>query len=249
VTGMRLANSLTAGLIGLLLASPVSAVETAATQANFGPRLRLSPPKLLAQSPTEPPASPDASESSEEPAPTPVDPRPATLDYTPGQPIPPGYSVASGVTKAYLIPGAIVFGISYSISAILAASRTEASATAESFLQVPFDPRWLYVPVIGPWGALVTSFMSHDCRNSYYTSSYFYGQCEAATGPENLDLWRTLLVMDGIAQGAGVALAIYGIKRRWYQLVLTNDWWATLQPVPMGRAGQGLALLGGFRGL
>jgi hypothetical protein len=241
-----LANSLTAGLIGLLLASPVSAVETAAKHADLGSRLRLSPPKLLAQGPAEPPASPEAAEASEEPAP--VDPRPATLDYTPGQPIPPGYSVASGVQKAYLIPGAIVFGISYSVSAGLAAFRTEASATAESFVQVPYEPRWLYVPVIGPWAALVTSFMSHDCRNSYYASSYFYGQCEAATG-ENLDSWRTFLVADGIAQGAGVVLAIYGIKRRWYQLVLTNDWWATLQPVPMGRAGQGLALLGGFRGL
>lgn len=178
----------------------------------------------------------------------PIDTRPPNLDYQPGRAIPPGYRIQNRYHRAALTSGTVIFGISYTASVILAASRTEASSTAESFRQVPYQPRWLYLPVLGPWIAFATSFMSHDCRNSYYASSYFYGQCERATG-DALDPWRAFLVVDGVSQGVGAALAIYGIGWRWQQLVLTEQVSLELLPVPMGGHGQGLALLGSFRGL
>jgi hypothetical protein len=126
--------------------------------------------------------------------------RPYTLDYQPGQPIPPGYQVLSRPHRAQLTSGSIALGIAYTGSLVIAASRTEASATAEEYRQVPYNLRWLVVPIIGPWIALATS-KSHDCRNSYFASSYFYGQCESA----NVDLrpWRAFLVFDGVVQGLG----------------------------------------------
>jgi hypothetical protein len=214
MTGTRLVSSLTAGLTVLVLTSPVQAAP--------------------AEIPNQPPATPDPAEPpEEEPDAAPVDTRPYTMDYELGQPIPLGYRVVSRPHRAELTLGSILFGISYTVSAILAASRTEASGTAESFLQVPYDPRWLYVPIIGPWVALATSFMSPDCRNSYFTSSYFYGECESATG-EQIGPWRAFLVADGLAQGAGTALAIYGFKWRWHQLVLIDDVQVQVLPVPMG---------------
>jgi hypothetical protein len=177
----------------------------------------------------------------------PIDTRPYTMDYELGQPIPPGYHVVSRAHRAYVTSGSIILGIGYTAALIVAASRTEASATSESYHQVPYEPRWLYVPIIGPLIALATSFQSHDCRNSYFTSSYFYDQCESAN--TNLPPWRAFLIAEAIAQGAGAAYAVYGIKWRWYQLVLTDDVQVQLLPVPMGRTGEGLALVGRFSGL
>jgi hypothetical protein len=176
----------------------------------------------------------------------PIDTRPYTLDYEPGQPIPPGYRVLSRPHRAQLTAGTIIFGISYTVAIILAASRTEASSTAENYHQVPYSPRWLFVPIIGPLIALATA-KTHDCRNAYFASSYFYGQCDSANG--DLGTWRAFLVMDAILQGAGAAYAVYGIKWRWYQLVLTDDVQVQVLPVPMGRTGEGIALVGRFSGL
>jgi hypothetical protein len=146
-----------------------------------------------------------------------------------------------------LTSGSIIFGISYTASIYVAGSRTEASSTAEQYDQVPYDPRWLYAPLIGPWVALATTMKTHDCRNSYFSSSYFYGQCENAN--RDLASWRILLVFDGMVQAAGTILAIEGVSWRWYQLVLTDDVQIQVLPVPMGRSGEGLALVGTFRGL
>ena len=253
MTGMRLVSFLTAGLTGLLLMSAVQAAPTVGNHASLGSRLQLATPRLLAQIPGQPSAIPYPTDPSgayppagddQEP---PIDTRPYTLDYQPGQPIPPGYRVVSRPHRALVTSGSILLGISYTISIFVAASRTEASSTAESYHQVPYDPRWLYMPVIGPLVALATTLKSHDCRNSYYASSYFYGQCESAAG--NLDSWRVFLVMDAIVQGAAAAYAVYGIKWRWHQLVLTDDVQVQVLPVPMGRTGEGLALVGRFGGL
>ena len=253
MTGTRLVSVLSAGLTGLLLLSPAQAAPTAGNHANLGLRLRLPTPRLLAESSNQRPATPGPAEASEEyPAPgddqqPPVDTRPYTMDYEPGQPIPPGYRVVSRPHRAMLTSGSVVLGISYTVSMMVAASCTEASSTAESFYQVPYDPRWLYVPIIGPLVALATTLKTHDCRNSYYASSYFYGECESAN--KNLGEWRAFLVIDAIVQGAAAAYAIYGIKWRWHQLVLTDDVQVQVLPVPMGRTGEGLALVGRFSGL
>jgi hypothetical protein len=169
------------------------------------------------------------------------------MPYKLGQPIPPGYRVESRPYRAKVAIGSGIFGASYLVSFAIAAAGTEASSTAESHMQVPYDPLWLWVPIVGPWISLVTTLKSHDCRNSYFHSSYFYGECESAT--RNLGAWVGFLVMDGLAQAAGVVVAIAGIKSRWYQLVLTEGVQVQVLPVPMGRAGEGLALVGRFSGL
>jgi hypothetical protein len=243
MTGTRLLGSLVAGLTGLLLMSPVQAAPLVENQSTLDLRLRLATPRLLAEIPNRPPATAFAAEP---PGAHRATDSPYTLGYEPGQPIPPGYRVVSGFHSARLALASVTFGISYTVSVFLAGVRTEASSTAESFDQVPYDPRWLYAPIIGPWVALATS-KAHDCRNSYYASSYFYGQCDSANS--HLASSRVFLVIDGILQGASAVGTVFWITHRWYRLVLTDNVHAQVLPVPMGRSGEGLALVGRFGGL
>jgi hypothetical protein len=256
MTDTRCALSLMAGLIGLIPTCPARATTAAAKTDGLGPRLRLTMPELRAQASPPPVPSPESAETSgalpvegadQEPDASLPDARPYTLDYRPGEPIPPGYRVTSHPHRAMLAAGSTVFGIHYAVSLLIASSRTEASATSESFLQVPYDPKWLYVPVIGPWVALATSFRSLDCRNPYSTtSSYFYGECENAK--RDLGMSRMLLTFDGILQGVGATLAVWGFVRRWHQLVLTDELQVQVLPILMG-GGEGLALVGRFGAL
>ena len=65
---------------------------------------------------------------------------PRYMRYEEGQPIPPGYQLEQRMYGGMVIPGAVLFGVFYSIGALIAASSDP-----------PRDANWLVLPVAGPW--------------------------------------------------------------------------------------------------
>ena len=168
--------------------------------------------------------------------------RPTYLEYEPNKPIPPGYRLASGIRKGLVIPGSIMFGISYVISIIPGAVTQESYEYDSSSNGVPFKPSLLFIPVLGPWIALGTVHDYTSCSSSSY-SSYYCSDTDAKT---DVAMWRVMLIIDGFSQTAGALLVTLGIAMPWKKLVLTDSVRAQLMPVPMGHGGQGLAMLGTF---
>ena len=87
-------------------------------------------------------------------------------------------------TMGLIIPGAIMFGVSYVITAALAGLVAEVS---------PEDNDGLVnlIPVAGPWVCLAT--------------------CDFSSGEK---VWRTPLIIDGVLQTAGVTMFILGFVLR-----------------------------------
>jgi hypothetical protein len=162
--------------------------------------------------------------------------RPPTLEYDPDKPIPPGYRVESSARKGFVISGSIIFGIWYGFSLAIASAANEQDSYYSS--GVPYNPGMLYIPVVGPWIALGT-MKDYTCPSSYY-----YSCSDSSTSA-----WRTLLIIDGVAQVWGAAFVVLGISWRWKQLVLTDNVRAQIVPVQMGPTGRGLALAGTFGGI
>lgn len=273
MTSMRLGSSLAAGFAGLLLTFSAQAAPLSGVDAIPGTGLRLRPPLLLAQASAQPQGSeaapdpyfpPQSPTPQSQPAPgayppaappapypqymaqppaypiyyAPVDMRPPTMEYDPSKPIPPGYRVESYARKGFVISGSIIFGISYGFSLALA-SAAEEEETSSYSSGVPYNPGMLYIPILGPWIALGT--MHDPC---YSSSSYSY-----CSSDDEISAWRTLLIIDGVAQVWGAAFAVLGLSWRWRQLVLTDNVRAQIIPVQMGPTGRGLALAGTFGGI
>jgi hypothetical protein len=180
--------------------------------------------------------------------------RPSVMDYDPSKPIPDGYRLESNSRKGMVVPGGILFGISYGISLMVAASTSESStyyssSYSSSSSGVPFNNDLLYYPVVGPWLALGTLHDQLDCSRS--TSSYSYSSDYSDCTDQNseIGMWRFMLIMDGLSQTVGAALVLLGVTVRTRQLVLTDNVRAQLVPARIGRSGHGLALVGSFGGL
>jgi hypothetical protein len=173
------------------------------------------------------------------------------MEYDPSKPIPDGYRLESNSRRGMVVPGAIIFGISYGMSLMVAASTTEStsySSSSSSSGGVPYDSSLLYYPVVGPWLALGTVHSQADC--SRYSSSYYssdYTDCTSQNS--DIGMWRFMLVIDGVAETVGAALVLLGVTVRTQQLVLTDRLQASIVPARIGRTGQGLALVGSFSGL
>ena len=99
-------------------------------------------------------------------------------------PLPEEPEEGSRPTMGLVIPGAILFGVPYILTAVLAGLVAEVS---------PEDNDGLVnlIPVAGPWVCLAT--------------------CNFSSGEE---FWRTPLVIDGILQAAGVTMFILGFVLR-----------------------------------
>lgn len=182
-----------------------------------------------------------------QPAPT----RATYLDYDPSKPIPPGYRLESGARKGLVIPGAIMFGISYGISIMVGVISQDTDTYHDSSNDrpgVPYNSNLLLIPVLGPWLALATLHDYKYCGESTYQSSTYSSTCWARAS-EDRNMWSLMLVFGGIVQGAGALMVTLGIAKPWQRLVLTENVQAQLVPVPMGHGGQGLALVGTFNAL
>jgi hypothetical protein len=281
--GNRLGSSLVAVFVASLLAFPVHAAPILVAEATSGSTAQPAAPSPSTQpAPAQPGTQPYYGPPGTYPPPgayyppgtypqpyyapyvmpypqpyyvpaPPVDTRPTVMDYDPSKPIPDGYRLESNSRKGMVVPGAIIFGISYGISLMVAASTTESppyssSSYSSSSSGVPFDSAMLYYPVVGPWLALGTLHDQVDC--SRYSSSYYSSDYTSCT-QENTDLgmWRFMLVVGGLTQTVGAALVLLGVTVRTRQLVLTDNLRASLVPARIGGSGNGLALVGSFGGL
>jgi len=171
----------------------------------------------------------------------PVDMRPTVLDYDSDKPIPPGYRLEGSARKGFVVSGAIIFGISYGIALGVAGSTTPSGSSTSASNQVPFDSSSLYIPLFGPWLAL-DSVQTKTCSKS----SSNYQSCQDANSEANA--WKAGLIIGGATQVLGFGFIVLGLSVRSHQLVLTDNVRASVLPIPMGRTGQGLALLGTFGG-
>jgi hypothetical protein len=174
-----------------------------------------------------------------------VDSRPATLSYSSGMAIPPGYRLESYAHKGFVVSGSIMFGISYVLSMGVAGSTKETTSSYDlQSNEVPYDPTMLYIPVAGPWLALGT-LRNYNCSGN--SSSSNYSDCQDSKTAANI--WKELLIIDGIFQVWGAAFVVLGVSWRWQQLELTENVHARIVPVRMGASGQGLAMVGTFAGM
>jgi len=136
------------------------------------------------------------------------------LPYEPGQAVPVGYRVASGFHTGLLAGGCTLFGFSYVLSIVVATADDAARhAAAESLtgetneVENP-SRRPLYVPLIGPFLAVAS-----DKRS---------GSAVA------------LMVLDGITQGAGFTLAMFGLATRQQWLEPEDSEQLSLSVTPAG---------------
>ena len=143
---------------------------------------------------------------------------PQELPYYEGAGTPAGYVLVEKVRKGLVIPGAIIFGVFYSISVSVASGHDFGG-----------DEGWLAVPVLGP----------------FITASKLDKECDSYSCEEPVDT-RTLLAMDGVAQVAGSVLLITGLTLK--QKVYVRRYSAELTAVPtrVGRDGYGLGVVGTF---
>jgi hypothetical protein len=173
---------------------------------------------------------------------TPLDPRPTYLDCDPSKYVPPGYHFEDRRRKGFLISGAIVLGIGYTVP--IPVTATKSQTQSYYFLaddQVPFDPHLLLVPVIGPWAALA-DIPHYNCSEP--PAKGISGGC----GESKANIWKAVLVADGLVQLTGATLLVLGLTWPRQQLVSNDYVNAQVVPVRLGSSGHGLAILGTFGG-
>jgi hypothetical protein len=156
------------------------------------------------------------------PYPYPGQAGPARIPYEEGQPAPPGYRLKSEPRTGLVIGGAVTLGTVW-ISTILAASIVDAVRNADREKDEPRDngAAPLFIPVFGPFIAISTL---------------------DAEGPGT-----TLLVMDGLAQGAGAAMLIAGLtaeRKVWVRQVGNVE--LRLAPVALDKRSLSMGLSGRF---
>ncbi len=137
-------------------------------------------------------------------------------DYDESEPVPPGYHAETRVRKGPVIAGAVVFGVFYLFSLIAGAAITDANRALSNDKE---SGELLYIPVAGP----------------------FLQMTNTKSSSGNL-----LLAIDGVAQGTGAALFIWGITSPRTVLVRNDLAEVRVAPMRMGQNGGGLGLVGTF---
>jgi len=151
---------------------------------------------------------------------------PESSPYT-GGPVPAGYHVEERARRGLVIGGALTLGIPWALGVSFASGS-----------DFPNKSGWLLVPALGPWITLATRETEKNC----YGNSSTGVDCEEAVDSG----YKTLLVLDGFAQGAGAIMLIYGLASP--KKVIVRDFVGNLHftPAPMGRLGYGGVLSGQF---
>jgi hypothetical protein len=116
--------------------------------------------------------------------------------WEPGQPVPRGYEVRHRTRRGAIIAGSVLFGVAYTSSAFAAWMIDKMLSNPDAYSGTSHHE--LYIPVVGPlWE------FSH-------------------TGPTWSQEGKTTMVVDGLAQAAGLGLLAYGILAR-KPLLVRND--------------------------
>lgn len=130
-----------------------------------------------------------------------------TLPYSDGQTIPPGYRLVEGPRRGMVLGGALSIGIPYLIGVPFAADAKFTNGSG-----------FLLIPGIGPWITLATR--NRNCGDS---------SCQ------DLDhTVRAFLILDGMAQSAGLALIAAGYAWPSQKLVRLDVAGFDVSPVPLG---------------
>jgi len=145
--------------------------------------------------------------------------------------VPAGFHVEERPRRGLLIAGPVILGVPYVLGLTVASS--------ENF---PNSTGWLAVPALGPWITLAARHRSNStCTSSFDTT------CSGDSIDTAVDsTTRTFLILDGLTQGAGTILLIYGLASP--KKVVTRDFVGSLHlaPARIGRDGYGGFVTGVF---
>jgi hypothetical protein len=150
------------------------------------------------------------------------------LEWTKGEPIPPGYVPAKEMRSGLVIGGAITLGASYLFGGLLPGAAVIGGGCSIRQVACAVGGT-LMIPVVGPFISIAPLASSES------------------TG---LGALYALLVFDGLVQIAGATLLLYGIlAQRDYLLRKPKvrgriSWMAT--PMLLGEAGRGIGVVGRF---
>ena len=146
-----------------------------------------------------------------------------------GGPVPAGYHVEERYRRGLIIGGSITMGVPWMLSVL--------AASAADFKN---QSGWLVVPALGPWITMLARDKDRICSTDYQTGAQSYCYDEVNSGV------RTVLILDGLVQGAGAIMLIYGLAAP--KKVIVRDFMGRLHftPAQMGRLGYGGVLSGEF---
>jgi len=139
-------------------------------------------------------------------------------DWEPGEPIPYGYHEEARVRKGLVISGAVVGGVLYIISTMIASLGADIASENGGDNKTA----WMYLPVLGPFLE-----MSETSGSGAATANEF-------------------LVLDGLAQAAGLTMLIAGLMYPRHLLVRNDLATVGVLPMKIGMEGEGLGLVGRF---
>jgi hypothetical protein len=142
---------------------------------------------------------------------------PKEMDYDEGQPVPPGYHVASRPRKGLIIGGAVTFGSLYVISILTGVLATSVQSAFGN--EKTFTP--LYIPVAGPF---ITMGTSH---------------------PDGTGVFGLALL--GVGQTLGAAMLIGGLASETQKLVRNDVGKPSVRVTPfVAKDSYGLGAIGTF---
>lgn len=150
-------------------------------------------------------------------------PRAPTADAPPGEPS------GAGASSTLLVIGGLVLGLPYATGIGIGASESFENGSG-----------WLAAPVAGPWLSL--SARRDPCADSEQKQEFDsdVGKCVAEP------LVRGMLVLDGVLQATGALILIIGASAGDSAKPRREPAPLVAAPAPMGRAGYGVAVAGGF---
>jgi hypothetical protein len=136
-----------------------------------------------------------------------------------GQPVPPGYHPATRRRVAPIVGGSVLLGATYVLSVFASLATDVVNSNADLGVPGGKNNHALLVPVVGP----------------------FWDATESWT-----DRQKAFLVIDGLAQSAGLALLIYGLVSPKPVLVRDQPGLVMIAPLVLGRDAGGVGLAGRF---
>jgi hypothetical protein len=156
---------------------------------------------------------------------------PPRLEWNKGDPVPQGYHPTTEARTGFVIAGGVTLGVSWAFGGLLPGIAGLAACSGSNSGSCSGTFGVMLIPALGPFIAM--GVLAGDKNSS------------------NAGVAYAILAIDGSVQALGAALLIYGLASQRDVLVRndivgkTNVRW-TVRPMAMGKAGQGVGVLGTF---